>query len=108
VLGAVNRPGGYVMQEDGKLNLSQALALAYGTSLQAATGKIRVIRRDPNGTVHQIPVSYKRAMQGKADPIMLMAEDVVYVPPSALKSALIDTQAVLGNIASTVVIDTMR
>jgi len=31
VLGAVNRPGGYVMQEDGKLDVAQALALSGGT-----------------------------------------------------------------------------
>jgi len=36
VLGAVNRPGGYLMQEDGDLNVTQALALAYGTTMPAA------------------------------------------------------------------------
>jgi len=28
VLGAVNRPGGYVMQEDGQLNVAEALAMS--------------------------------------------------------------------------------
>jgi polysaccharide export outer membrane protein len=45
VLGAVSRPGGYVMQEDGKLNVAEALALSGGTVMQASTGGLRVIRR---------------------------------------------------------------
>ena len=32
VLGAVGRPGGYLMQEDGKLNVAEALALSGGTT----------------------------------------------------------------------------
>jgi len=58
--GAVNRPGAYLMQEDGKLDVTQAIALAYGTSIQASTGKIRIIRRNPDGSLLEIPVHYKR------------------------------------------------
>lgn len=108
VLGAVNRPGGYLMQEDGKLDVTQAIALAYGTSLQASTGNIRILRRDENGTVEQIPVHYKDNMTAKAVPIMLRAEDVVYVAPSKLKVALIDTQSVLTSAATTAIYDGMR
>ena len=40
VLGAVTRPGGYVMQEEGTLNVLQAISLANGTALTAKTSTI--------------------------------------------------------------------
>ena len=88
VLGGVNRPGGYVMQEGGTLNLTQALSLAYGTSMQAATGSIRVVRKKTDGSVEEIPIPYKDITHGKVPPTILQAEDVVYVPISKVKTVL--------------------
>jgi polysaccharide export outer membrane protein len=88
VLGGVNRPGGYVMQEDGKLDVLQALALAYGTALNAAIGSVRVIRKHPDGTLETIPISYRHITAGKDKPLKLQAEDIVYVPISKLKSIM--------------------
>ncbi len=88
VIGGVNRPGGYVMQEGGALNLSQAIALAYGTSMQAAVGSIRLLRKNPDGSVQEIPVPYKDITRGKVPPNVLQAEDVVYVPISKVKTVL--------------------
>jgi len=88
VLGGVNRPGGYIMQEDGELTLTQVLALAYGTSIDAAVSSIRIIRKLPDGKVEQIPVAYRAIMKGKEAPPRLQAEDVVYVPISKTKTVL--------------------
>ena len=88
VLGGVNRPGGYVMQEGGTLNLSQALALAYGTSMQASVSSIRLLRKKPDGSVQEIPIPYKDITKGKVAPTVLRAEDVVYVPISKVKTVL--------------------
>jgi polysaccharide export outer membrane protein len=87
VLGAVNRPGGYVMQEDGTLNVAQAVSLAFGTTLQAKIGGMRVVRRDANGNTSDIPIAYKAIVDGKDTPLQLKAEDIVYVPVSKLKTA---------------------
>ena len=76
------------MQEGGTLNLSQALALAYGTSMQAATGSIRLVRKKSDGSVEEIPVPYKDITRGKVPPTVLQAEDVVYVPISKIKTVL--------------------
>ncbi len=95
VLGAVTRPGGYVMQEDGELNVTQALALAYGTTMPAAIGSMRVIRKKDDGMVEEIPIDYHEMMKGKLAPLSLQAEDVIYVPVSKTKvvlgSALVNT-----------------
>ena len=100
VLGAVNRPGAYLMQEDGKLDITQAIALAYGTSIQASTGKIRIIRRKPDGSLLEIPVHYKRTIKAESASVVLQPQDVVYVPPSGIKSALVSSQQVLSSAAS--------
>jgi polysaccharide biosynthesis/export protein len=85
VLGAVNRPGGYVMQENGDLNVTEALALAYGTSMPAAISSMRLIRKIDDGRVEEIPIDYHGMMQGKIPPLHLQAEDVIYVPVSKTK-----------------------
>jgi polysaccharide export outer membrane protein len=86
VLGAVTRPGGYLMQEDGKLDVAQVISLAQGTTLMAAVGSIRVIRRNPDGTYVEYPVNYKKISEGKQIPLYLQAQDIVYVPVSKLKT----------------------
>jgi len=100
VLGAVNRPGGFLMQEDGKLDVAQALSLAMGTSLQAKTGNIRIIRRRPDGTFVEFSTSYKDMTNGKTAPVQLQAQDIVYVPTSKLKTAFTDAQSMLSAAAT--------
>jgi polysaccharide export outer membrane protein len=100
VLGAVNRPGGYVMQEDGKLNVAEALALSGGTLLQASTGGLRVIRRNPDGTVLDLPLSYNAIAKGTQTPLELQPQDIVYVPMSKVKATLFSTEGVIGSTAT--------
>ncbi len=99
VLGAVNRPGGYVMQEEGTLNILQAIALANGTNPTASTGKIYLIRRNPDGTEVNMEVAYKDISRGKRSDMQLHATDILFVPTSKLKSTLINTQGVMASAA---------
>jgi polysaccharide export outer membrane protein len=100
VLGAVYRPGGYLMQEDGKLNVAEALALSGGTVLQARTNGLRVIRRNPDGTVLEFALSYDGIAKGSQTPLQLQAQDIVYVPMSKVKSTFADTQGILSTVTS--------
>jgi polysaccharide export outer membrane protein len=100
VLGAVFRPGGYVMQEDGKLNVAQALALSGGTILTAKTEGLRVIRRNPDGTVLDFALSYDGIMKGSQRPLELQAQDIVYVPMSKIKATLSDATGIISTAVS--------
>lgn len=100
VFGAVNRPGGYVMQEDGKLDVAQAISLALGTTMQAKTGGLRVIRHMPDGSLKTIHLSYKDIADGKAKPLPLEAQDIVYVPVSKWKAVLGSTTNIMGQTSS--------
>jgi polysaccharide export outer membrane protein len=104
VLGAVNKPGGYVMQEDGKLNVAEALALSGGTLLQANTGGVRVIRRNPDGTVLDFPVSYNGITKGRQTPLVLQAQDIVYVPMSKVKATLTSATGIIQAATSAAIV----
>lgn len=96
VLGAVNRPGGYAMQEQGELNVAQAISLAQGLSLQAKVGALRVVQHRSDGQLVEIPISYKKIMDGKEAPMNLAAGDIVYVPISRMKTVLSSTTGLIG------------
>jgi polysaccharide biosynthesis/export protein len=95
VLGQVTRPGGYLMQEDGKLDAAQAISMAMGTTLIASTKHILIIRRKPDGTYVQFEVNYNDIVHGNATPPQLQPQDIVYVPNSKLKTTFADTQGIL-------------
>ncbi len=84
VLGAVNRPGGYLMQPDGSMNVIQAIALALDTNFYASTQDVRIIRKTDEGIL-DIPVKYKCIVDGKVSPQALEPDDIVYVPNSKVK-----------------------
>jgi polysaccharide export outer membrane protein len=104
VLGAVNRPGGYIMQEDGKLNAAEALALSGGTLMQARTNGLRVIRRNPDGTVLDFSLSYDGIAKGSQTPLPLQAEDIVYVPMSKIKATFSTATGIISAAASAAII----
>ena len=108
VLGAVYHPGGFVMQEDGKLNVAEALALSGGTILTAKTNGLRVVRRNPDGTVLDFELSYDRIAKGTQTPLELQAQDIVYVPMDKLKAALTDATAIISAATSAAIYTAAR
>jgi polysaccharide biosynthesis/export protein len=100
VLGAVSRPGGYLMQEDGKLNVAEALALGGGTLVQAKTNGLRVIRRNPDGSVLDFALSYDGIAKGSQTPLELQAQDIVYVPMNKIKAVLSDATGIISTAVS--------
>jgi len=102
VLGAVNRPGGYVMQEEGTLTLLQAISLAMGLGI-TATDKVYLIHTNANGSKVMISLPYKKISHGHSADVELHATDVLYVPTSKVKTFLIDSQGIITSTASAAV-----
>ena len=100
VLGAVTRPGGYVMQEEGTLTVLQAISLANGTTLPASIGAIHLLRRNADGTEVDIALPLDKISHGKTADIQLHATDVLYVPTSKLKSTFINGGSIMAAAAS--------
>ena len=103
VMGAVNRPGGYVMQEDGTLNVSQALSMALGTAMNAQVDSIRVVRKDSQGKLTEIHIPYSAISKGKAQPLVLQAQDLVYVPVSKIKTVFTQGLGIMSSTASALI-----
>jgi polysaccharide export outer membrane protein len=95
VLGDVHQPGGYVMQDDSKMTVLQAVALASGTNHTAIEGKVRLVRRTPNGTTETL-LSLKDMQKGKVPDMALSANDVLWVPFSYTKNFVMSGSTILG------------
>lgn len=100
VLGAVNRPGGYIMVNRGELNVLQAIALASGTTLVAKDGSVYVVRTASDGSTRPIPVNFKKMSHGKEPPFPLQVNDILYVPSSLLKTILINGSGLISSAAT--------
>jgi polysaccharide export outer membrane protein len=99
VLGAVTRPGGFVMQEEGTLSVLQAVALAYGTTNLASTNKIYIMHQNADGSVAYVAVNYKKITRGKSADVQLRATDVLFVPTSKIKTIYTNTQQLMNQAA---------
>ena len=96
VLGAVGRPGGYLMTDAGKLDIYQALSLAGGTSLDAAKNGMYIIR--PHDEVFEtIRVPFSKLASKHQNEVELQKDDVLYVPRSNWKVTLLDGSAIIGS-----------
>jgi polysaccharide biosynthesis/export protein len=87
-IGAVKKPGGYVLGQNRTLGTLQVLSLAEGFDTAAATGDARIIRVMPDtGERTEIPVDLKKVLANKVPDIPLKADDILFVPTSATKRA---------------------
>jgi polysaccharide export outer membrane protein len=99
VIGDVGRPGGFVMENNGRVTLVQAVALAAGVNRTAAQSKARIIRRTSTG-YEDTRVDLKRILQGKTADIPLEREDIVYIPSSTARALLFRAPEVLQSAAA--------
>lgn len=85
VVGDVHKPSG-VLMEKGSLTVLQALAMAEGTNSTASLNNAKLIRKTSDG--HQeIPLPLKQMLAAKAPDVAVQAEDIIFVPNSAAKTA---------------------
>ena len=81
VLGDVNRPGGYAMtNNESKMTILEALALAGGATKTAKQGQARLIRKDASGSYSDRKISIGDLQEGKMPDIAMQPGDVLYVP----------------------------
>jgi polysaccharide export outer membrane protein len=105
VLGDVVKPGGFAMRSDGQLTVLQAISLAQGTGRTASLGKARLIRKDTAGNISTRDIPLKRIQKGQSEDFSLRANDIVFVPSSAMKTSA-STLAGLGGAVATAAIYT--
>jgi polysaccharide export outer membrane protein len=85
VLGEVNHPGAFLMENNTSMSLMKAVALAGSTTKLASLKHARILRKSSEGTV-QIEISLGDVYHGKSADVQLRAEDIVFIPLSNLKN----------------------
>jgi polysaccharide export outer membrane protein len=89
-LGAVQRPGGFVVSNDrAQLSTLKLLALSGGVTRVAKRAQAVIIRKDLTGKQLAIPVDLGKIVKRESEDVRLMPSDILYVPDSPAKAALI-------------------
>jgi polysaccharide biosynthesis/export protein len=90
VLGAVGKPGGFVLTNDREqLSTLKILALAGGFTSTAKTDHAVIIRKDAQGQQHEVALDLKKIQKREAEDVQLQPSDILYVPQSGAKQALL-------------------
>lgn len=84
VAGEVRAPGSFPLKPG--TTLRQAISLAQGTTIQAATSRAMIFREDASGKRVDVRVNVGAVMAGKEEDLAIRANDIIVVPNSKLKS----------------------
>ena len=85
VAGEVNAPGSFPLSEG--TTLRQAVALSQGLTMNAASGKGVIFRQNQStGQRQEIAVDVGAVMKGKGEDVTILANDIVIVPNSKMKT----------------------
>ncbi len=100
VLGAgITQPGGYVVQSHGdQITVLKAVALARGLTGYAKADSAVIMRTNPStGQKDEIPIHIEKIEKHHAEDVVMISNDVLYIPDSAGRKALSKgAQAALG------------
>lgn len=92
VIGAVKRAGGFVLNERETVTLLQVLSMAEGLERTASAKHAKILRPVAGSAIRaEIPVDLSKVMAGQSADIGLRADDILFVPTSAAKSATLRT-----------------
>ncbi len=90
VVGAVDRPGGFVLANDREqMTTLKILALAGGFKPTANVNHAVILRKNPEtGQTKELGVDLKKVLDRKAEDVRLLPSDILFVPDSSGKRAL--------------------
>ncbi|WP_263381265.1 polysaccharide biosynthesis tyrosine autokinase [Granulicella arctica] len=98
VLGDVQRPGGYMMRDNGSMTILQAISEAQGTTRNASLKHVMLLRKE-DGVTHTIPIELKAIQRGQQPDQALLAGDILFVPTSGLKSFANSTAGIAASVS---------
>jgi polysaccharide export outer membrane protein len=101
VLGAVSRPGGFVLANDrSELTALKVLSLAGGTTRIAKLKHAVIIRTNDQGKQTQTEVDLKSILDLQTEDVQMRASDILYIPDDRAKEALLRTAEIAIGIAT--------
>jgi len=106
VVGDIGKPGGYVLDGHSRsISVLQAIALAGGVNRTAAKSQTRILQAGEN-TAHRTEtvIDLKKILANKAPDVELHADDILFVPNSAAKTASLRAMEAAVNIGTGIAI----
>ena len=101
VAGAVNAPGEFPLKDG--TTLRQAIALAQNWTNKAQPKNAIIFREGANGELKEVSVDITAVMNSKSPDIPILANDIIVIPDSKLKSAIYPILNAFGGGASSAV-----
>ena len=89
-LGAVGKPGGFVLANDrAQMTTLKLLAIAGGLNRTAKKDHAVIIRKDNQGQQHEVALDLKKILEFQSEDVQLQPSDILFVPDSAAKQAML-------------------
>lgn len=89
VVGAVRRPGGFLLKTNENISVLQALALAEGLTSTSQRKRARIILAgEAHGSRTETAIDLQKILEGKSPDPLLHSRDILFVPSSGRKAAL--------------------
>jgi polysaccharide biosynthesis/export protein len=85
--GNVGRPGAYPLCDSNHTTLSEVIALAQGARPSSWTQRTLLLRTSGSGTRVVQTVKLEDVLRGRKMDITMQPDDILFIPPSALKAA---------------------
>jgi polysaccharide export outer membrane protein len=85
--GNVTRPGAFPICDSNHTTLSEVIALAQGTKPSTWSQRTLLLRTSGTGTRVVQQVKLDDVLRGRKVDITMQPDDIVFIPPSALKAA---------------------
>jgi polysaccharide biosynthesis/export protein len=88
VVGEVQKPGAYVLNERDSVSVLQAVSLAGGLTQMASAKRAKILHQDTNqSTRTELQANVSKILSGQSPDIDMHADDILFVPSSLSKSA---------------------
>jgi len=103
VIGAVRKPGGFVLGQNEHISALQVLSLSEGLDRFADARHAKIMRPVPGSESRvEIPVDLKALLNGQTKDLALQANDLLFVPLSGKKAATAETITTALGMGSTI------
>ena len=90
VTGAVRKSGGFIIGDQEKISVLKVMALAEGLDRYATPQNAHIVRQN-DGTREDIQLDLKKILDGKQKDVEMHPEDILFIPTSGTKGAVIRT-----------------
>lgn len=105
VVGAVKKPGGFILNDKESLSTLQALSLAEGLERTASPDRAKILRQGGQSQERtEVSVNLRRVLEGTDRDFSLRADDILFIPNSATKAAGLRTVEALIQVGTGVAI----